>query len=284
MSKKVGPLSHSSAKTLLGCEQKYVHYKVKGTKPDSDYEKSDALAVGSAFHWILEKSNHEKPESILDELAKCESDPDILLPPSQGPLVHAMVLKYLRLHKRMEFKVLQIEFQILTDFVTGFVDALMQDPDGRWWIVDLKTAANFYQANVPLLFLDPQLNLYAAHAEEIAERFDLDMAKFGGCRWRVTTKSRLKQKYDEDRMEYTKRLLKSVKCYDIEVPIEKMAPMDTLERHNKIFARSKQLYSPKAKPSKNFGNCMAFFKPCEYWSKCHGGLYSETDCDIVQEL
>lgn len=282
--KGCGPLSHSSAKTLLGCEQKYVNYKVKAIPHDRDYKKSDALAIGSAFHWILESTRHEKPEKISELLEKCTTDPDIGLSEDHKPLVHAMVVKYLRLHKRMGFKILEIEFDITTEEVIGYVDALMEDTEGKWWIVDLKTAKTLYLPTIPALLADPQLNLYAAHASAIAEKFNLDIEKFGGCRWRVATKPALKRKATESLAEYTMRIVKSVKIHDIAVPIEHMCPEETLERHKILFEISKKLHKPAAKPKKNFGNCMSFFKPCEYWSNCHGGyIYSDTTLEIVTE-
>jgi len=130
--KQAGPLSHSSANSLLGCEQKYVHYKVLATKTDKDYEPSTALAIGKAFHSIMEKSKHEKPGSISTELYRCEKDTDIGLKEANFPLVHAMVLKYLRLHKSMNLNVLAVETELRTDWFLGYVDAIMSDEnDGR---------------------------------------------------------------------------------------------------------------------------------------------------------
>jgi len=283
--KKKGPgaLSHSSAKTLLGCEQKYVNYKVKALDHDSDYQKSPALAIGSAFHHILEMSKGEKPKGIREMIEHCFTDEDIMLPKKYGYLVHGMIIKYLRLHKRMGFKVLAVEFDINTKEVTGKVDAIMEDPSGKWWIIDYKTAKTLYLPSVPSLPADPQLNLYAAHAEDIAKMFDLDFASFGGCRHRVVTKPDLKKKVTETNNEYTLRIAKSVKVHDIEIPIELMNPQETLDRHVKLYARSKQLYRKDVTPQKNYGNCMSFFRPCEYFSRCHGREFSEIQVTIETE-
>lgn len=282
---EVGPLSHSSAKTLTACEQKYVFYKVQSAPKDPDYVKSDALAVGSAFHWILENSLHEKPKNIVESLDHCEKDVDILLPKSQRCLVHAMVLYYRRLHVKMGFKVIYVELGIKTKDTIGYIDAIMEGPDGRWWIVDLKALASFYMPTINSLFMDPQLNLYAAHASLIAKELGLDPKRFGGCRWRVVTKSKANQRELEDDVSFVKRLMASsaIKAHDIEVPIELMAPKETLARHKELYKVSKKLYKPGAKPAKNFDNCFKFNKPCEYYSRCHGHTYSEAQIAIVTE-
>lgn len=285
---EAGPLSHSSAKTLLSCEQKYTYYKVLKTPYDADYQKSDALAVGSAFHYIQEEGWHKKVDKISDYLDHCEKDPDIGLNPSFRSLVHGMCVKYWRLHEKSGLKVLAIEFEIGKDFgvpeVSGRVDALMEDAQGKWWIVDLKTAKTLYIANLPLLPQDPQLNLYAYFASGIAEKYGLKMENFGGCRWETVTKPSLKKKDSESFLEYTKRIVKSCKAYDIEVPIELMHPEDTFKRHIAAYDRSKRLRNPKAKVKRNYGNCMSYFRPCEYWSKCHNNkMYSETEVKVREE-
>ena len=285
MSKKPDPLSHSSAMLLRGCEQKYVYYKVKDLPKDSDVEDSNAFSIGKAVHYIMEQTRHTKPEDIDSLLNFCQEDQDIRLDPEHRWLVAAMSLKMARLNKRMDFDVLEVEFDIGDgESVIGYVDAIMQDKEtGKWWIVDLKTTRTLYLATVPQLCQDPQLNLYAAHVNQIAERFDLDPDNFGGCRWRVVTKPGLKRKASENDVEYTKRLLKACKSYDIAIPIEQMNPSETLERHLDMWGRAKKLCHPRAKPKKNFGNCMAYFKPCDWWSNCHGGLYSETKLEVTEE-
>jgi len=280
-----GPLSHSSAKTMLGCEQKYWHYKVRKTTKDSDYEKSDALAVGSAFHYIQEIGRHKKIDNMTHALDHCCGDEDIQLKAEHRPLVHAMCVKYWRLHAKSKFLVLEIEFALKSPTVIGYVDAIMQDPDGKWWIVDLKTARSLYGGSVTGLAHDPQLNLYASFVNEIADMFQLDEDSFGGCRWRVATKPTTKRKAVETDLEYTKRLLKSVKSYDIEVPVEDMDPAAFRKRHEEYWKTSNKLFKPRAKPNKNYGNCFSFFRPCEYWSKCHGDkIFSDTNLKIIEEV
>lgn len=270
------PLSHSSASLLLDCEERYVHYKIRKTEQDPDYVKSDALAVGSAFHWILENSRHEKPKSITADLAHCAADKDIRLPEEEFALVHAMVLRYLRLHHQEMpgFKVLEVETEIKTEMFHGFIDAILEDPEGRWHILDLKTYKTLYRPGLAALPRDAQLNLYAGHAPLLAEMHNLDMKRFGGVRWRVVLKSTAKQKASESTAEFVKRLVdKHISAFDIAVPLEKMAIDERMETHRLLWEKSKELQTRK--PLKNFKSCFSFYSACPYFSRCHSVLATD---------
>jgi hypothetical protein len=269
---KPGPLSHSSAQTLMTCEQRWVYYKVDGFPNDPDYEKADSLGLGSAFHKVLEDSKHEKPASIRAELEKCVLDPDVQLRKDDILLVHAMILKYLRLHKQMGFKVLAVETEVKTDSCILYVDAVMEDLQGFWWIVDLKTYKQL--PNVAMLSRDPQLTLYASHAALIAEIYQLDLKKFGGVRWRVVTKSAAKMQPKEDEATFVKRLVeKHVKAYDIPVPKETLDTEERLAIHTALYKRSLKL--AQSAPIRNYASCFNYYSPCQYWSRCYGKTYSE---------
>ena len=273
-----GPLSHSSACTLLGCEQKYYYYKIEKVDPDPDYVKSDALSIGSAVHHILEHSKHQKPASLSAAVLDCIKDPDIGLDPQHTNLVAAMVLKYSRLNKHMEpqLKVIEVEFRLETEEFIGFVDAILQEPNGKWWICDVKTWKSLMPSKLAEAPMDPQLNLYASHAPLIAKIFNLDPELFAGCRWRVVTKTTAKQKAGETDTAYIKRLAdKNLKAFDIAIPKDIMKSEDRKKMHKELYWKSVRLKDGDETPVRNFNNCFSFFSPCEYWSKCHGGLFSD---------
>lgn len=271
-----GPLSHSSATTLLGCEQRYAHYKILKTAPDPDYQKSNALGLGSAVHWILEKSRHSKPASITEDLEHCVKDPDIQLDPDDKPLAHGMVLAYLRLHQAMGLKVLDVELGLTTESFVGYIDAVMEDADGKFWICDLKTWKSLGPTVLNVLVRDPQMTLYAAHAAMVADVLKLDIKNFGGVRWLVVTKSAAKQQPREDYGQFIQRLVdKHLTAYDIPVPRELLDTDTRLETHLTLWKKAQALASGSVHPIRNYSNCMSYFSPCPYFSQCNPTTYSD---------
>lgn len=267
-------LSYSSATLLRGCEQRFYNYK-KEIPKDSDYEDNiDALVIGTSFHHVLEMSKHQKPEKISELLDHCVNE--FKLPEEKVGLVHAMVLKYLRLHKQSGLECVACEIEVSNEFILGYVDAILIDPNTKeWFIVDLKTCARFYQGLLPKLKRDVQLNLYATFKEDIAKKLDLDIDKFGGCRYRTTTKSVAKQKKTEGYTDYVLRMAKVIKSYDIVIPKEELDPEAILKRHKEDWKLGIEILGGEKEPVKNFSYCDSFFRACPYWSNCHGSNHSE---------
>jgi hypothetical protein len=261
---------------LLTCEEKYANYKIRKTPVDADYQKSDALALGSAVHWILEASKHEKPASITKDLAICVRDPTIGLPEEAVPLAHAMVLRYLRLHKDMGLKVLAVEIKIEIEGFLGYVDAVMEDAEGNWHIVDVKTWKSLTDAVLRQLPKDAQMGLYASQFEYVANLLGLLPEKFAGIRWRVISKSTTKQKKGEAYADYVLRLVEAVRAYDLFIPRAKLDWTERLQIHRKLWEKSARLRSGEDTPIKNFKSCFDFYSPCEFFSRCHGSLFSES--------
>ncbi len=279
------PLSHSSAQLLLGCEQRFHFYKIERVTPDPGQTKSDALAIGSAFHSILERSLHEKPASITAELARCTADPDIGLDEEDQALVHGMVLRYLRLHKKSGLRVLAVEVEIKSDDFLGYIDAVMEDSEGKWSIVDLKTWGSLTDAQMRQLPKDPQMNLYGSKMALVAEQLGLLPENFVGVRWRVAVKSTSKRKKTEDYGTYVKRLADDhLRAVDIFIAKEKLDCEGRLDIHKRLWEKSERLRAGVEKPIKNFGNCYSYFRACEYFSRCHSGLFSEpADVEVTEE-
>jgi hypothetical protein len=270
--KEVKKTSYSSMKTLQNCEQEFWHYRLAKTPPDSDYEDSDALGFGSAFHQVLEKSMHnafhkEHLIEAMEEHKVHEAD--------MGPLM-AMGRRYLQLHKLSNLKVIKCEQQIETPEFVGYIDMIMVGEDGSWWIGDLKTTSRFDEKNlIPRLPKDMQLNLYAHFKDWIARAYDLDPAKFAGCRYRAVTKPKIVQKGKESVEDYAIRVAEKVDVYDIEVPYSMMDPNSAWELLIEAHKRSLELQAGEV-PRKNYNGCISYFKPCKYFSQCHGSLFSES--------
>ena len=172
---EVGPrrLSHSSSGVLLGCERRYWH-KVNETSYDPDYDDDrKALRIGKGFHLVLEHCNHKR-KAFNGKIFSAAMREEGIDDPQERGLIIAMCLSYFKLHERSGLKVEVCEIEVGDTHVIGYVDAVMSDPNGCWWIVDLKTAARLSQDLLSRLARDPQLNLYSYYLGDIARELGLD--------------------------------------------------------------------------------------------------------------
>lgn len=269
-------LSHSSANLLRSCSRKWVHYKVENTPHDDDYNPDmQSSAVGKTFHQVLEDHNHLKPEKIVSEIERCAEENGCL--PENIPMIHAMLLRYYQEHKKSGLEVVACEYQISSDETIGFVDVIVKNSKGEWWICDLKTYKSMYFVKPANLTMDYQLNLYAAFREEIAEKFSLEIKKYKGCILRVVTKPSLKQRETESYVEYVVRLKESAGCklYDIEVPKHLMNPDEIYAAHLELHKKSIEMRKWGDRGVCNYNNCFAYNSPCAYYSRCHSGTFTE---------
>jgi hypothetical protein len=266
-------LSHSSAQLLRSCERRYWHYKVDKTEVDPDYDKDlQSFAVGKVFHQVLEDNNHEKPEKIVNTIeAACEQHSCDF---ESIPMIHAMLLRYYEEHKKNKLEVVKCELKLDADEVIGFIDVIMKEPSGKWWIVDLKTYKSMYFVKPANLTMDYQLNLYSYFAPEIAKELQLDPLGFQGCILRVVTKPSLKQRKEESYVEYVSRMKESAKFYDIKIPKSYMNPTEVFNSHYMLYKKSLEMRKWNAKGSCNYNNCFSYNSPCPYYSKCHDGTYT----------
>lgn len=267
-------LSPSSFQLMQACGRKYYFLKVAKIPVDRDYDNDQTVFnIGKAFHRACEDSLHEPSKLSLEELSGiCELHE--LDTQEYLPVVMAMLEQYEKVHLKSGLNVIACEFEIETDVFYGIADVILADKAGNWWIGDLKTAASFTPAQVAGLLSHAQLNLYAAHAPVIARAFNLSLDKFQGCRYRVTTKSKIKRKAMEDFKDYVYRLGQSIKSMDFVLPFERMNSRAIYLEHKKALATIKAQDAEAFKP--NYGNCFSYYRPCEFWSQCNGGkCYSE---------
>lgn len=269
-------LSHSSARLLEGCERKYWHYKVNNTPKDVDIEDDTAaFKIGTSFHYILEVSMHKKPEKMGELLEYCVQNIGLL--EKDVGLVHAMVLSYLRLRKTQTLEAIACEYAIDDPNIIGYIDLIERDTvTGNWTISDLKTAKTFWATLVARLPSDRQLSLYASFYKQVAEAFNLDPDKFVGCRYKLTTKSAAEQQAKESYSEYVMRMVdkKLVKSYDIFIPKEKLHIDQTIQAHLELYQKAEYLRAGN-KGRQNFSYCESYFKPCAWYSQCHGSSFTE---------
>lgn len=268
-------LSHSSANLLRGCEQKYVYYKVDKVAKDIDFDDNqEHFVVGKAVHQILEEMLHTWNEKEFYEwLDKVVAGYEIS---HQKHLIAALSFKLFMLNKKSGLGCVHAEFKIQTKHVLGYVDIIMADSEGNWWIVDIKTTARESSLTNNKLHNDYQLNLYAAHYKLIAKDLGLDAAKFMGCRYRVVTKTKARPKVNETVLQYIKRTKDVIHAFDVIIPKEDMDPDRILKQHRELWRRASKLHEG-SKPKCDYAQCSSYFRPCEYWSRCHGELYTHSD-------
>lgn len=287
-------LSYSSLTTFLGCNRRYFHKKIAKAPIDSDVEE-DLLSfeIGKWFHRVLEVTEHELDgvtqagvRSIGEEF-RLDVDEYLLM-------IVAMLKSYKSMHKKAGLKATHFETVIETEDFYGIVDVILQDGEGNWWIGDMKTAATHNKMMIPSLTRNAQLSLYALHHKELAKSLGLDPEKFKGCRYRVTTKSKSVKRSNETDAKFVERLLDTVKSYDYIIPKE-MLDTDIIRGIHESAVAHMELNSEetfanlptavKDSYPQNFNNCLNFFRPCEFWSRCYGKNYTADlgiDC-VVSE-
>lgn len=263
-------LSYSSASLLQNCEQRYVHHKVYKTEIDSDSEDStEAFDLGKAFHAVLENCMHRadkyKHSDVIKYCNKYNVE-DVLM-------IEAMVNKYLWLHQKSGWEVVDCELAISSNTTVGFIDFIAKKPNGNWAIGDLKTSARWNEGVLSRLSEDYQLNLYSSFADLIAPHLKLDPSKFIGCLYRVTTKTKLKQRKTESKEDYYNRVSGNIESYDVFIPKTSMRIEEVSGIHEENYKRCVELFNGEA-PKRNYSYCESYFRPCPFWSNCHGDIFS----------
>jgi hypothetical protein len=263
-------ISYSGMSMLRKCRRKaYLRYKLR-VERDADLE-DDALALrfGSAFHKVCELTQHEKTrytQQILNECCKAES-----LEYEEVAKVYACLMSYYRLHTASRLRCIGLEMEVSNEFILGYIDAILVDTNGFWWICDLKTSGMIMESLFARLHRDPQLNLYANFAGQVAQKFNLDTSKFSGVRYRVVSKPRSAPKIGESLDAYSLRA--APEMYDVEV---NAAELDYVEAFEDLMQAKQELDSLSLETAQcNRSACLEYNRPCEYWSQCHGKTYTE---------
>ena len=262
-------LSISSLKTLQSCEAKYFFYKVANTPKDSDYEESESLGFGKAFHQVLELTKHTSWSQEL--LVKACADHNVDL--EQRMLLSFMLKKYVDYHLLSGIEVVKCELPIETSMTILYIDAIgiSKDATGKpygWWIIDLKTAGRHDENLLPQLSRDLQMNHYASFADDISIAVpEIEGLPFLGCRYRQAIKSKAGT---------AAGLEKGVKIIDIEIPASVLNVEEFKSLFSHVYDRALELHAGEA-PRKNFSACFNYFSPCQYFSQCHGELFSKAN-------
>jgi len=275
-------LSYSSMRLYTSCARKYFYKKVVKYPIDTDSsDDTESFSVGKAFHQCLEDTRHLLDGYTGKEISKVAVEHG-LDDSYHLPLLIAMLSRYKEVHKKSGLKAIHCEVIIETQDFYGIVDVILKDALGGWWIGDMKTSGSYRPDIIATLPRDPQLNLYHAHYKELAASLELDPEKYLGCRYLLTTKSKTSRKDGEELTHYVGRLMKVIKSFDFIIPKEKMGPEDILKVHASVLKVSASQTLDPASYTPNYGNCMSYFRPCEFWSRCHGNNFSNMlDLEVI---
>jgi hypothetical protein len=247
--------------------------------PDPDFvEDAEPLKIGKAFHLILELAGHSRDRLDRNIYLKALEYNKIKDKKTAG-LVIGMVDRYLILHESIGMEAIAVEIEVGDEQVLGFVDLVLQDPNSKsWWISDLKTASVLSPSLLSRLTNDPQLSLYSFFAADIAKKLDLDPELFAGCRYRVTTKPKLKISDRETATEFSQRISEASSCFDIPISKELLRPKSAYLEvvSNRQEINDFLVTAEESEVSRNFAFCEQYFKPCAYWSKCYGQTFSQS--------
>jgi hypothetical protein len=195
-------------------------------------------------------------------------------------MIFAMLGKYKQTHLKSGLESLADEIELSTTRFLGYVDSVMVDKEGGWWIVDMKTAASFSQIIVPTLAHHPQLVLYSHHKSLIAAKLGLKLEDFRGCRYRLTTKTKLQHKDGEPISGYVKRCSLAIKSLDFIIPAAMVSDDGIITAHQMAvehISRTQIRHSYAC----NYDSCTQWYRPCEYFSRCHGKEFSQYNLEVI---
>lgn len=274
--------SHSSLGVFQKCHARFYFERTK-TKPD--YTDTEALVVGKFAHCLLENSAHlgwEDPAQERAAFLKYYLEQGIS-DTSWYPRVHLMYKEYIKMHRVSGLGVVCCELPIGEDIPGGFVgyiDAIMHDNIGRWWICDLKTCGRWDTSLPPRLLMDPQLAAYQYYAPQICEKTGLDIKMFAGSLYRSMVKPSIVAKPQEtgplgDWQSYYSRVI-SDKVWTTEVDVkipDAFVQAEKLQRD--ALTEGARNVLRDGCPAKNTRMCLDYMRPCPFYSKCYGMSWND---------
>jgi hypothetical protein len=278
-------LSYSAASDLIKCQQHYAWKKVHKIAPDPDLSVNTFFTTfGSAYHLCHEYAMHEIAyfeDKWQEYIGKAMQEVGLPTTNDNAPVLMSAVMSSMMLWKETGLRVIACEIEIwLADYV-GYIDFVAVDPtsdDGNgvdWWIGDLKTAGSAEGNGGPRLRRDPQLALYVAQKDYIAAKLGLNPARFKGCLWRETSRTKLVVRPNEKPDTYAKRCPSESRIYVIPVEIMGEEPVIV---HKLAYDIAAEIHAGKRIPMRAYGRtCSDWYgSTCPYWSQCYGKLSSES--------
>lgn len=258
--------SYSASNMANKCKRKWFLKYIMKAPFDADVS-DDALALreGKAMHQVLEFSLRDaanyKEEYLIQATKDNELDTESMF------RVYACLYSYYRLHAPSCLQVVGTEIEVGDENFVGYIDSIMADRNGYFWLEDTKSSGMVMETLFSRLEQDTQLNLYAYYAFQVAEKLKLPLAKFAGVRYRVVQKPRIVPRSGETFKDYAKRA--DCKAHDVEIPLAALDPEVAYRQHMALRAEMVGLTEEQACPNRQ--SCIDYNRPCEYWSHCHKG-------------
>jgi len=333
-------VSVSGIRLLSECERKAFYKYILGRdviKPDPDAPKKVPFDFGNVFHEAMEDNFKGKDitleyiedkakeyiHSSLDKTTGITTYQRVLSPEKEVLDLYAMAKVAIEDTKRLlnNYGLVEVDYEIGFENkkTRGFIDRVLKDKSGHWYICDWKTRREV--PKVASAIKDPQAAHYMSFYTEIAKMLRLDTMKFKGIIFHNVTKPSCKRSklpkqdvkeevqenpntiwikdvpegYKESREDYIKKLLegtKQDKTPNIQV-VHHFVPFsqDMIVTHWKNFKGAHAKYATLDKAFKatgeavgtcNYDQCIdSYGAHCDYWSQCHDGKTFTEDMKII---
>lgn len=269
--------SYSSLSCLSSCSRKF-HYKyVAKLPPDKTYVVPKYFTFGSCFHKCLELTQHTTNNQY--ELVVDNAIEDFNLTEIDAAKLRKIFITYKKWFAEQNYKLLAVEKSFESQFFKGVIDAIVEDIDGYWYILEIKTPANFDEIKNLLLPLDIQLNIYDICFEDIAKLLDISPDKYKGVLYIEVKKPKQRLSKKETILDYHMRCSSDIKVtllkkedfkYDaVAFDIGVLSGVA-----NQIIVNNQAVF-----PNRN--SCIENGFACQYFEKCNGVSY-ERFCGVVE--
>ena len=272
--------SYSSLGTFQKCHMRFYFER---TKTSPDYTDTEALIVGKFAHCLMENSRHLGWDDEVIARAHFEKyyKEQGISDTSWYPRVYLMYREYIKMHIASGLDVVCCEIAVgdPKDFV-GYIDAIMQDTVGRWWICDLKTAGRWDTSLPPRLLRDAQLATYQYYIDQVCEQTGLLPNMFAGCLYRTMVKPAIVAKPHEVGPQgnwgsyYDRVVSDKVWTTEVEVMIPDTFVQGEKEQRDALTIAARDVLRSGC-PSKNTRVCLDYMRPCPFYSQCYGMSWNE---------
>lgn len=284
---EVFALSHSSGNKYLSCQYQYACEKIYQLPYDEDIEEdTKALRWGKTVHSVMEWTewagkNFTRPlhAQALEEqgfMRELPSGKKVCTDDQVAYATFAAVVSLYEYVKKQKLKTIKCEFEINFPYLYGFIDSIVVDAKGYWWIRDLKTASSCQTQKLKVTVRkNKQINLYALPevVDAICDEFGLDKEKFAGCLYTVVNKTKAVPKSGESLEDFAKRT--KPKVTEFAIKATDLDPEEAKKVHMQMIEDMVEIRSGRKEPIKNFEACYEWNRPCPFWSKCRGKSYTE---------